>query len=530
MMIKALHKQQSISLEIVLDPSFRGILRGTAHDESEGCTIIGQLVMTIHHATKVRRLESYFSGHLEVDFKTTNAIGVPTSDGTERRSFYKKTIVHLENHADYQPGTYHFPISFDVPAAAPQTFSGKHGSITYHVAASLYRTSFNSDIHTSHPITIRRCRMDSINPVAPATQTVKGLMHPEVMTYFATAPSMVYCEGGLIKLNLNVQLKDPKRYKVRVVTCGLQEIVYYRTTGTRSLTNQACHLEEITYPLGYSTFFPSKHPEYNPAKLHHYSAVFRLYPKVNTDNRSSLIVVHHAMFIRMLVDDTMLTSKKNSTVKSIISHLSKSEEAKLMEQNLPEFGPTNIEDSFYSIPQQQVEEEEETILTENHHHNHTNNSYIFNSTSTPQLSPANSELSLSSMSEHSEYQQPSTVTVSPSTRKSILKNLDNGNIEEESDTETASIHSLSQRIGHTLDIRHHLKPSTHLSKMLNDNGVYECHLTIPLIVTSREEYDEGNIPSIPDYEDALIKQSPPTYEATVNKLPPVPVYQNSSNL
>jgi hypothetical protein len=524
MMMKALHKQQPVSLEIVIDPSFRGILRGVAHDESEGCTLTGQLVMTVHQHTKVRRLETFFSGHLEVEFKSTNSIGVPTADGTESRSFYKKTIVHLEDHADYQPGTYHFPFSFDIPAATPQSFNGKHGSITYQVAANLFRTSFNSDVHTSHPITLRRCRMNSINPVAPATQTVKGLMHPDIVTYSASAPSMVYCEGGLIKLNLNVQLKDPKRYRVRVVTCGLQEIVYYRTTGTRSLTNQTCHHEEITYPLGYSTFFPSKHPEYNPSKLHDYSAVFRLYPKVNTDNRSSLIVVHHAMFIRMLIEDTVMTSRKNPTVKNIISHLSRSEESKLMEHNLPEFGPTNIEDSLYSIPQQQQGEEEEEILTETNHRN----SYIFNSSSTPQLSPTNSEISLSSISEQFEFQQPSTVTVS---RKPMLKNLDHtGTQAGESDTETSSIHLLSQRLGHTLSIRHHLKPSTHLAKLLHENGVYECHLTIPLTVTSREEYDEGSIPYIPDYENSLTKQGPPTYEATLNKLPPVPLYQNTSNL
>lgn len=53
-------------------------------------------------------------------------------------------------------------------------------------------------------------------------------------------------------------------------------------------------------------------------------------------------------------------------------------------------------------------------------------------------------------------------------------------------------------------------------------NLIECYLKIPIVVTSREEYREGEVPAIPDYDTAV--DSPPNYRLAIRSLPPVPNY------
>ncbi|KAI8077990.1 uncharacterized protein B0P05DRAFT_470963, partial [Gilbertella persicaria] len=301
--MKTFHKGEDITLNLNVSPYFRGILRGFAHDISEGCTLDGTLIMNVHHPTKIKRLETKLSGQARVNFRTYNSMGVPTTDGQEERMIYLKINTYVDQTKAYEPGTYCFPFTFHIPPTVPHTLNSKYGQIYYTLNATASRTVLKSDVHVEQPIFLRRCLMDDLNPVAPATQTIVGKMHPEIVSYSATAPSMVYAEGGLLTLNFQVHLKDFNKYSVRTVTCGLQENQYFRTTGRYSLTNQAAHYNKSFFPLGCSTFFPSKHPEYNPAELHHYNALFRLYPRVQTDNKSKLIAVQHQLVICMIIDD-----------------------------------------------------------------------------------------------------------------------------------------------------------------------------------------------------------------------------------
>ncbi|KAF1797676.1 hypothetical protein V8B55DRAFT_1514170 [Mucor lusitanicus] len=545
-MFKSLHKSEEISLSIEISPDFTGILRGFAHDESEGCTLNGELLMTTTRRVKIKRLETVFSGVCRVNFKTTNKMGVPTSDGIESRGIYRKKKTHLNeaaaadvdsNPTTFEPGTYKFSFSFKIPPSLPHSFKGKHGSIEYELDAYATRSIFSTDVHISKPVTLRRCLMNTPSPFARNTQTVLGKKHPDIVKYSATAPSMVYCEGGLLELELNIELKDPDRYSVRIVTCGLKERVVYRTTGKSSLTNQAMHYNESSFPLGCSTFFPSQHPEYNPADLHNYTAIFRLYPRVHTDNKSSLIVVHHVLMIRMIIDDNEVIARakihrhrstdSTTSVASILSHLSVKQQHD--HRNSPGKPPTMTPVA---------------------------------STSTPPLSrsPSISELSVETMSGESilsasppssssldmEAMQPfQSNIVRVSSRKlasasssnaaennTIVDQGDNEEEEEEEEREgvtrdTPPGSGPRHHLGHSLTIHHHFNPFQ-FHKGILEEGSYECTLNMPIIVTSREEYREGGVPALPDYETAV--DEPPSYRAALQCLPPVPIYPSMEEL
>ncbi|KAK4516803.1 uncharacterized protein ATC70_011782 [Mucor velutinosus] len=566
-MFKSLHKSEEISLSIEISPDFTGILRGFAHDESEGCTLNGELLMTTTRCVKIKRLETVFTGVCRVNFKTTNKMGVPTSDGTESRGIYRKKMAHLGETAEaaasygsnsplttFEPGTYKFPFSFKIPPSLPHSFKGKHGSIEYELDAYVTRGIFSTDVHISKPVTLRRCLMNTPSPVARNTQTVIGRKHPDIVKYSATAPSMVYCEGGLLELGLNVELKDPDRYSIRIVTCGLKERVVYRTTGKSSLTNQAMHYNESSFPLGCSTFFPSQHPEYNPADLHNYNAIFRLYPRVHTDNKSSLIVVHHILMIRMIIDDNEVITRANihrhrstdsttsiasvasslgAAPRSILSHLSMKQQHdhRSSPGKPPSMTPVNIMPNAIA------------------------------STSTPPLSrsPSISELSVETMSGESvlstsppssssldmEFMQPfqsnlvrvSSRKLEPSSSNMTEDNagsytfVDEGDNDEEEREGVTRDNNLSSgprhHLGHSLTIHHHFNPFQ-FHKGILEEGSYECTLNVPIIITSREEYREGSVPALPDYETAV--DEPPSYRATLQCLPPVPIYPSMEEL
>lgn len=553
--MKSYHKSEDLSLSLKIDKDFRGILRGFAHDVSEGCILSGELVLVIYRRSKIRCLETSFVGQVRVGFKTTNSLGVPTSDGSEIRTICRRCITHFNEETVrrinnnsmikstmIEPGSYKFPFRFSISAALPHSFIGKYGTIQYNLGATATRTLFSNDIHIVRPIILRRCLMDNLDPIASSSQTVTGNMHPELVTYFATAPSMVYCEGGLLTLGLDVHLKDPNKYSVSMVTCGLQERVFYRTTGRKSLTNQAMHYNEFTFPLGCSTFFPSKHAEYNPFELHNYNAIFRLCPRVHPDNKSSLIVVQHTLLIRMCIDnnDIVAAKKRKGSSESIVStasakagklilsHLTPKQQDRNLSRSLPEVTPIDMRRNN----------------NESGHHE--------NGTLTPPLSrspsPDNSSISSGSQEslamamEQLEPVQSNIVRVTSrklSAREEVaayrMSNSDTANnIASTSNTTAANTSttmpatplqnhrgSLRQQIGHSLSIHHHFNP-LHFRRESTSEDMYECTLNVPIIVTSREEYREGHVPSRPDYQTA--SQQPPSYRASIQTLPPVPMY------
>ncbi|OBZ86480.1 hypothetical protein A0J61_05477 [Choanephora cucurbitarum] len=80
----------------------------------------------------------------------------------------------------------------------------------------------------------------------------------------------------------------------------------------------------------------------------------------------------------------------------------------------------------------------------------------------------------------------------------------------------------SNNKSHSLTLHHHLNPFKFYKHFTEEEGAYECRLTMPIVVTSREEYSEGSPPALPEYDVAA--NQPPDYNATIQSLPPVPVY------
>ncbi|KAI8383992.1 hypothetical protein BD560DRAFT_384529 [Blakeslea trispora] len=489
--MKAFHKHEDIALTIHISPQFRGIIRGFAHDVSEGCTLEGTLVLHVYHQTKIKKLFIDLIGHSRVNFRTTNAMGVPSTDRQEERVFFIKTDTYFNQTKSYEPGTYEFPFEFHIPPSIPHTFSAKHGSIQYALSATACRPMLKSDVHAERPVYLRRCLMDDLNPEARASQTVVGKMHSDIVSYAATAPSMVYAEGGLLKLDLKVHLKDPAKYSVRTVTCGLQENQFYRTTGQSSLANQAFYYSKKFFPLGCSSFFPSKHPDYNPAELHQYNAIFRLYPRVQTDNRSKLIVVRHELVICMIIDDNEAAKKRSvkrrrssidSIGNTILSHLTPKQPARVESVSNPRY---ISHDTEITPPTSRSPSPTQDLSGGN----------------APSLSLVDTD--------HSH--QSNIVKV---TSRSLSNN-------QEDDTQ-ASRPSQADNNSHSLTLYHHLNPFKFYKHFTEDEGAYECRLTMPIIVTSREEYSEGSPPALPNYEVAV--NQPPDYDSAIQSLPPVPVY------
>lgn len=548
-MFNPLHKSEEISLSIEISPDFTGILRGFAHDVSEGCVLSGELNMKTARRVKIKSLETIFTGVCRVNFKTTNKMGVPTSDGIESRGIYRKRVTHLDgttiNNSQnnslkvliYEPGTYKFPFSFNIPPSLPHTFNGKHGSIEYELSASVTRSMFSIDVHISKPVILRRCLMNNPSPIARTFQTVIGKKHPEIIRYSATAPSMVYCEGGLLELGLNVELKEPGRYSVRIVTCGLKERVVYRTTGKSSLTNQAMHYNESSFPLGCSTFFPSQHPEYNPADLHNYNAIFRLYPRVHTDNKSSLIVVQHVLMIRMIIDDNEArvnfqrqkstdsaasissASSVNPGARSILSHLATKQHDRSFLGKPSTMIPINdaITESNIPPPRRSSSISELSMET---------TSGESNLSTTPPSSSSDMEPIQPFQSNLVRVSSRKLESVSPEGNDTyiVVDEEESDNEREGPSRDNNSGSAPRHHSGHSLTMHHHFNPFL-FHKGILEEGSYECTLNMPIIVTSREEYREGGVPALPDYETAV--DEPPSYRAALQCLPPVPIYPSN---
>lgn len=547
-MFKSLHKSEEISLSIKVSPDFTGILRGFAHDISEGCTLNGELIMAIAHRVKIKSVETVFTGICRVNFKTTNKMGVPTSDGTESRGIYRKKITHLDDIAGsnsqnnsakkliFEAGTYKFPFSFRIPPSLPHTFNGQHGSIEYELSGFVTRSIFSTNVHVSKPVTIRRCLMNTPNPIAQTSQTVQGEKHSDIVKYSATAPSMVYCEGGLLELGLNIELKDPDRYSLRIVTCGLKEKVLYRTTGRSSLTNQAMHYSESSFPLGCSSFFPSQHSEYNPTDLHHYNAIFRLYPRVHSDNKSILIVVKHLLMIRIIIDDNQARNKirrqkTTDTVssiasasgsvgeRSILSHLS------FNQHDRPSLERASTTMSAINMMPNVISGSNTPLFSRSPSASES----LGETSSSESISPSSS--SSGSSSEIDPF--PSNLVRVSSRKLDRINPQDNSNCVlqdedgEEGGETSRDINRHRHHSGHSLIMHHHFNPFQ-FHKSVLDEGTYECILHMPIIVTSREEYREGGVPALPDYETAA--DEPPSYRAALQCLPPVPLYPSAEEL
>ncbi|KAG0168240.1 Arrestin domain-containing protein 2 [Apophysomyces sp. BC1015] len=398
--------------------------------------------MTVHQPVRVRRLVVSFEGRCKVRLK---APGMPKTDGIERRTLNSQSLFFLDNdtHTTLEPGQYTYPISFELPSNLPASFRGKRGYIRYRLQATLCRPLFVTDLHTSHDITLRRCLMGDLISMAHMHETVDGTRHKDKLQYSATAPTITYREGGLIQLNLAMQLVRPSTCVVRSVTCALRERIQYRTTGQQALTCQSAAKTDDLYPLGWSTFSPAEEPDYNPAARHEYNAVFRLCPRVNADTNTRLLRVSHSFILNIMVEE------RESNADS---------DAEDMPGLMADAGAVS-----------------DTEMPSN------------SRPGTPTLSRSSSSSSISS-----------------------LLSLRRSNAHE--DTVRDATTKLSSINPHTSSRRHHRQRPANLIL---------CSLEIPLVVTSRERFWDGDRPEPPAYQTA---EEPPSYGQTIEQVPPVPCY------
>ncbi|KAF7721185.1 hypothetical protein EC973_005132 [Apophysomyces ossiformis] len=432
--------KEDVTIQLHVDPSFTGILYGLANDESEGCTINGSCVMTVHHPTKVRRLLVSFEGRCKVRLK---APGMPKTDGIERRTLISQSKFFLDDVPSLlEPGEYSYPFTFDLPANLPASFRGKRGYIRYRLQATLCRPLFVTDLHTSHDITLRRCLMSDMLSMTHLNETVNGTNHTDKLQYSATAPTIAYREGGLIHLSLAMELIRPSTCVVRSVTCALRERIQYRTTGQQALTCQSASKTDDLYPLGWSTFSPADEPDYDPTKHQEYNAVFRLCPRVNADTNTRLLRVTHSFILNIMVEER-------------------------------DGAESDAEDTMPSMT-----EIASVADTETPSHSRP---------STPSLSRSSSSSSISSL-------------------LSLRRAHAQEDVVREATTKLSSLNLSS-----TSSKRHRQKAA----------ALTLCSLELPLVVTSREQFWDGDRPKPPAYQTS---EEPPSYGQSIEQTPPVPCY------
>ncbi|CAO3662582.1 unnamed protein product [Umbelopsis ramanniana] len=296
--------RDDLTATIDIDPSFTGIIYGYADDEAEGCVVKGVCTLHIVKPCKIRRLFVSLDGKLKVNIKAPVSIA-PASEGVETRTLISK---HKHYHGEdgqmeiLQPGDHVYPFEFELPSTLPATFHSKHGHISYRIRLCIHRPMFSNDITAKKEIVLRRCLMDEWSSGTSSNEQVEGVFE-QLMHYNASAPGMTYREGGLVKLNLNFDLLNPYTSSIREITCALQETIQYRTTGVQAVNAHSSSKLDVQFPLGRSTFYPSKAPDYDSSETHDYNAVFRVWPRVHADTNTKLLKVSHKLVINVSVED-----------------------------------------------------------------------------------------------------------------------------------------------------------------------------------------------------------------------------------
>ncbi|KAI8088998.1 uncharacterized protein BX664DRAFT_331934 [Halteromyces radiatus] len=489
--------KEDASISFVIDDSFTGIMQGAADDESEGCTLSGQCVLQVHRPIKVRRLIIYFEGRCKVHLKKSSSYGmVSTPEASETRSLYSRQQHFLGQDGELhvlQPGEHAYYFSLELPSHLPASYQGKRGYIRYRLTCAIYRPMFSSDLRTSMDITIKRCLMSDLTPTADRVETVYGKKHTNKIRYSATAPTMAYREGGLIRLNLAMQLLHPEHYGMKSVTCALRERVQYRTTDSQAHTLMS--RSDDVFPLGYSTFSPSQAHDYDPTKPQEYNALFRLIPRVNADTNSRLLKVTHSLVVNILLeklgddDDNGLDTDEESNATDDTDH----------------HAVTDDEDGGYtSWASDQTDDKtrlSQRILQQHHDEQQQAGSSSRSSTSRP-TSPSSST-------------NPPPVMTPPHSRASspVLSRS----------SSSSSITSLFSLKNKSHDDLHKLENKVLGKHPSRKPGVTVCTVEVPLVVTSRQHTWDGHMPKPPSYVQTA-SEAPPGYHQTLETCPMAPNY------
>ncbi|KAI9250909.1 hypothetical protein BDA99DRAFT_589235 [Phascolomyces articulosus] len=478
------NQKGSVSMQISIDPSFTGILRGNDNGTADPIYLKGTVVVHVHRPIKVRKIAIRFEGRCKVTIntsRTSKLVSAPPPEGVECRNLVTKKMCLLQEQQQPKllpPGKYIYSFEFELSTQLPATFHGKRGMIRYRLKASIQRSVFSNNLHVYQEIPIRRSLVYDTIPF-DLTETIVGKDYPDEIEYTASAPSVVYREGGLVPLNLAVQLIQQQQHTqqehnnnsttktIQSITCALRERITYQTTGQQSLTYQSVSQTDELFPLGWSTFYPSEkgnHAHYNPYKKQEYNAEFRLCPRVNPDIKTKLIKVSHALIVNIkMIDDEQ-------------------------QQQLP--------------------------MDNNNHHREGEDSYHHQ-----KLTPINSNEQDDQHHQQAQESQvrPNTPPLSRSSSSSSISSIFSLGRHQAINTEEHIKEALLSIGGNGKRRHHHHHPNE------NDTNIYMCSLEVPIVVTSRQHC--GEMPHPPAYQNM---ERPPTYRQSIAHLPPAPLYHSSS--
>ncbi|CAO3598652.1 unnamed protein product [Absidia cylindrospora] len=336
--------------------------------------------------------------------------------------------------------------------------------------------------------------------MADRVETVHGKKHTNKIRYSATAPTMAYREGGLIRLNLAMQLQQPDHYTMKSVTCALRERIQYRTTDSQSHT-VAMRSDDV-FPLGYSTFCPDQAPDYDPAKHQDYNALFRLIPRVNADTNSRLVKVSHSLVVNILLerihgagggDDDQDSDDGGNVTDDTDHHQSMDEDDGYTSWASDQTDDkTRFSQRLLQQQQQQQQQHEEPSGS------------------------ASETRSCPSSPTHAHPPAPMTPPHSRASSPSLSRSSSSSSI--------ASIFSMKNK---SHDDLHKLenKAAQGKHKHRSNNSVIICTVEVPLVVTSREHTWEGQMPKPPSYLQTA-SEAPPGYHQSLESLPVVPTYNH----
>lgn len=209
--------------------------------------------------------------------------------------------------------------------------------------------------------------------------------------------------------------------------------------------NSGYSKSEELFPLGWSTFYPSRSPDYDPAAQHDYNAIFRLCPRVHGDTQTRLLQVTHAVVVNIMVD----TNKPIGTP-SETPHASDDE---LDDASI------NGDDDKPSV--QQLE--------------HMPSPPSSRPSSPPPLSRSSSSSSISSIFSIRRH-----ATTPPSSRRSSVSSGCSG---------SAPAMTMA------------------MPKQQTQKSLVMCSIEIPVVVTSREQIWDGAMPSPPAYNSNEVPPS-----------------------
>ncbi|KAI8579110.1 hypothetical protein K450DRAFT_281173 [Umbelopsis ramanniana AG] len=296
-----------MKLDIQIDPTFTGTLQDSP--SQQGTTRLdGVCHLEIDKPMKTKGLMVQFIGILKIDVRRGITLKADVSDAIERRLLVDERL-YLEGDGSYNSvipaGSHQYPFTFHIPISLPPSFQTDRGNISYSLRATAQRTLL-SDTTAEKPVSLRKCMTRGLSSLLNSREHIEG--YQDGLAFAMSTPSIVFREGGQLKLAFSLSLPDVRNCKIKSIDCGLKESIIYRTSGSQSLHRETRQVSDTSFPLGMQNI-----DCYNS---HHtprcYDVDLRLIPKIHTDMSTKLLKVRH--YVHLLVSAERWDSRSSRNV------------------------------------------------------------------------------------------------------------------------------------------------------------------------------------------------------------------------